>query len=54
LDLAGVEELSKIRAVGWKVEKVSREVLGTPSQPFIGKGWVSELFSKPITDRGSR
>jgi hypothetical protein len=27
LDLAEVEELSKIRALGWKVEKVSQERL---------------------------
>jgi hypothetical protein len=31
--------------------KVSREVLESPSQPFICEGWVLGLFSKPITDR---
>jgi hypothetical protein len=35
---------------GWR-QKVSREVLGSPSQPFICEGWVPGLFSKPITDR---
>jgi hypothetical protein len=38
------------RSGGWW-RKVSREILGSPSQPFICKGWVPGLFSKPITDR---
>jgi hypothetical protein len=32
-------------------EKVSREALRSPSQPFICEGWVPGLFSKSITDR---
>jgi hypothetical protein len=39
------------RSGGWR-RKVAREVLGSPSQPFICEGWVLGLFSKPITDRG--
>jgi hypothetical protein len=35
---------------GW-LRKVSREVLGSPSQPFICEGLVPGLFSKPITDK---
>jgi hypothetical protein len=33
------------RSGGWW-QKVSRGVLGSPSQPFICEGWVSGLFSK--------
>jgi hypothetical protein len=50
LDLADGEELSRVRALGWKVEKASNAT-GSPSQPFIGEGWVSGLFSKLITNR---
>jgi hypothetical protein len=52
LDLAEGEELSRIQALGWMMEKVSREVLGSPSQPFISEGWVSGLLSKSTTDKG--
>jgi hypothetical protein len=52
LDLAGVEELSKIRALRWKDGKVSREVLGSPSQPFVSEGWVSRLLFKLTTNKG--
>jgi hypothetical protein len=38
------------RSDGWW-QKVSREVLGSPSQPFICEGWVPRLFSKSITDK---
>jgi hypothetical protein len=38
------------RSGGWW-RKVSREGLGSPSQPFICEDWVPGLFSKPITDK---
>jgi hypothetical protein len=50
LDLADGEDLSRVRALGWKVEKAS-STTGSPSQHLIGEGWVSGLFSKLITDR---
>jgi hypothetical protein len=52
LDLVEGVELSRVRALGWMMEKVSREVLGSPSQPFICEGWVSGLLSKLTTDKG--
>jgi hypothetical protein len=52
LDLAEGEELSRIRAIRWMMEKVSRPSLGSPSQPFICAGWVSGLLSKIPTDKG--
>jgi hypothetical protein len=33
---------------------VSKETASSSSQPFIGEGWVSRLFSKLITDRGGK
>jgi hypothetical protein len=54
LDLAEGEELSRIRALGWKVEKCLERGLGSPSQPFICEGWVSGLLSKLTTYRGGR
>jgi hypothetical protein len=54
LDLAEGEELSRIRALGWMVEKVSRDSIGPPSQPFICQSWVSGLLSKLTTYRGGR
>jgi hypothetical protein len=32
--------------------KVSREALGSPSQPFITEGWVLGMLSKLTTDKG--
>jgi hypothetical protein len=52
LDLAEGVELSRIRALRWMMEKVSREALESPSQPFMCEGRVSGLFSKLPTDKG--
>jgi hypothetical protein len=34
-----------------EVEKCLGGLLRSPSQPFICEGWVSGLFSKPVTDK---
>jgi hypothetical protein len=52
LDLAESGELLMFRALRREVvEKVSKEVLPSPSQPFICEGRVPGVFSKLITDR---
>jgi hypothetical protein len=54
LDLAEGVELLRIRALGSMMEKVSRQTLGPPSQPFICEGWVSGLLPKLTTYKGGR
>jgi hypothetical protein len=54
LDLAKMMSSRGFERSGGGGEKVSREVLGSPSQPYICEGWVSWLFSKLITDRRGR
>jgi hypothetical protein len=54
LDLSKVMNSRGFERSGGGGEKVSRELLGSPSQPFIYEGWVSGLFSQLITDRFGR